>query len=143
MLLEVLRYEVQNLDGAQSRHEPFDGNVIGWRELTFPRGTRVIICAMHDGCIPEPVEDDEFLPESLCRELNIRHEPFRIARDSYILTALLKSHPAGAVHFVTARQNPDGSSAAPSGLLLRCCSLGILATVPDLGHGVAPPCHRP
>lgn len=120
MLLEVLRYEVKNLDGAQSRHEPFAGNVIGWRELTFTRGKRVIICAMHDGCIPEPVEDDEFLPESLCRELNIRHEPFRIARDSYILTALLKSHPAGAVHFVTARQNPDGSSSAPSGLLLRC-----------------------
>ncbi len=120
MLLEVLRYEVQNLDGAQSRHESFVGNVIGWRELTFTRGKRVIICAMHDGCIPEPVANDEFLPESLCRELNIRHEPFRVARDSYLLTALLKSHPAGAVHFVTARQNPDGSSAAPSGLLLRC-----------------------
>ncbi len=120
MLLEVLRYKVQELDGGQSRHESFVGNVMGWRELTFAGGKRVIMCAMHDGCIPEPVADDEFLPESLCRELNIRHNPFRIARDSYLLTALLNSHPRGEVHFVTARQNPDGSSAAPSGLLLRC-----------------------
>lgn len=118
--LEMLRYEVQNQESGQPSPEVFVANVMGWRELAFARGRRVIICAMHDGCIPEPVEDDEFLPESLCRELNIRHEPFRIARDSYLLTALLKSRPDGAVHFVTARQNPDGSSAAPSGLLLRC-----------------------
>ncbi len=120
MLLEILRYKAQELDGGQPLNESFVGNVMGWRELTFTKGKRVIICAMHDGCIPEPVADDEFLPESLCRELNIRHNPFRIARDSYLLTALLKSHPDGAVHFVTARQNPDGSSAAPSSLLLRC-----------------------
>lgn len=120
MLLELLRYKVQEQDGGQSCQESFVGNVMGWRELTFTKGKRVIICAMHDGCIPEPVADDEFLPESLCRELNIRHNPFRIARDSYLLTALLNSHPCGEVHFVTARQNPDGSSAAPSGLLLRC-----------------------
>lgn len=122
MLLEVLRYKVQEMDGGQLRNELSVGNVMGWRELTFTKGKRVIVCAMHDGCIPEPVADDEFLPESLCHELNIRHNPFRIARDSYLLTALLKSHPSGEVHFVTARQNPDGSSAAPSGLLLRCGS---------------------
>lgn len=122
MLLEILRHEVRNMEGGQSNSEAFVGNVMGWRELTFTKGKRIIVCAMHDGCIPEPVEDDEFLPESLCRELHIKHEPFRIARDSYLLTALLKCYPSGAVHLVTARQNPDGSSAAPSGLLLRCGS---------------------
>lgn len=122
MLLEVLRHKVRSLEGIQPRNsrDSSVGNVMGWRELTFAAGKRLIVCAMHDGCIPEPVEDDEFLPESLCRELHISHEPFRVARDSYLLTALLKSHPEGAVHFVVARQNADGSSVAPSGLLLRC-----------------------
>lgn len=122
-LLEVLRYEAQNSaagtqeDNARAK---IVGNVMGWRELPFSRGERIIIAAMHDGCIPEPVEEDDFLPESLCLELGIRHEKFRMARDSYLLSSILSSHSPGNVHFIITRQNPDGSAVAPSSLLLRC-----------------------
>jgi RecB family exonuclease len=76
---------------------------------------------MHDGCIPEPVPEDDFLPESLCNELGIRHEKFRTARDSYLLTALIESRrQSGRVDFILARQKADGSVLAPSGLLMRC-----------------------
>lgn len=122
-VLEILRYRTQST--ASSIHETQEkdeavGDVQGWRELAFSRATTLIIAAMHDGSIPEPVQDDDFLPESLCQELNIRHEPFRIARDAYLLTALLHSHHPGNVHFIITRQNPDGSTVAPSSLLLRC-----------------------
>lgn len=97
------------------------GDILGWRELAYTHENRVILAAMHDGCIPEPVPEDEFLPESLCQELGIRHEKFRIARDSYLLTALIESRKKdGRVDFILARQKEDGSVLAPSSLLMRC-----------------------
>ncbi len=124
-ILEALRYETR--EKGISIHSPTErtytvGDVLGWRELAYTCGQRVIISAMHDGCIPELVQQDEFLPESLCKELGIqvRHEDFRMARDAFLLTALLKSRPAGEVHFILTRQNPDGTGVAPSPLLLRC-----------------------
>lgn len=98
------------------------GDLLGWRELAYTTGKRVILAAMHDGCIPEPVTEDDFLPESLCDELGIRHEKFRLARDNYLLTALIKSRQkdGGRVDFILARQKADGSVLAPSSLLLRC-----------------------
>lgn len=122
-LLELLRYQTQETPLALRNAPPAEtiaGDVLGWRELTFARGQRVIISAMHEGCIPEPIQGDDFLPESLCRELGIRHESFRTARDAYLLTALLHSRRGGEVHFLVARQNPDGTPVAPSTLLLRC-----------------------
>ena len=119
-VLEILRYRIQTAIKGISESQESVGDVQGWRELAFSRASTFIIAAMHDGCIPEPVQEDEFLPESLCQELNIRHEPFRIARDAYLLTSLLQSHELGRVHFILTRQNPDGTAVAPSSLLLRC-----------------------
>lgn len=98
------------------------GDLLGWRELAYTSGKQVILAAMHDGVIPEPVPEDDFLPESLCNELGIRHEKFRIARDSYLLTAIIASRQkdGGRVDFILARQKEDGSVLAPSPLLLRC-----------------------
>ncbi|MBQ4594317.1 MAG: PD-(D/E)XK nuclease family protein [Akkermansia sp.] len=124
-LLEILRYYTQDkgisIHTASERTDTV-GEVLGWRELAYTREQRIIIAAMHDGCIPEPVQQDEFLPESLCKELGIkiRHEDFRMARDTFLLTALLQSRTAGEVHFIVTRQNPDGTGVAPSSLLLRC-----------------------
>lgn len=121
--LELLRRQVE--DGVKGpvfaeRHKT-TGDLLGWRELAYARGSQVILAAMHDGCIPEPVPEDDFLPESLCDELGIRHEKFRIARDSYLLTALIESRrQSGRVDFILARQKADGSVLAPSALLMRC-----------------------
>lgn len=121
--LELLRRQVE--DGVKGpvfaeRHKT-TGDLLGWRELAYARGSQVILAAMHDGCIPEPVPEDDFLPESLCDELGIRHEKFRVARDSYLLTALIESRSqSGRVDFILARQKADGSVLAPSALLMRC-----------------------
>ena len=121
--MELLRHRVENkVNGPALVERIFSvGDIMGWRELAYTREKQVILAAMHDGCIPEPVPEDEFLPESLCQELGIRHEKFRIARDSYLLTALINSRRKdGRVHFILARQKEDGSVLAPSSLLMRC-----------------------
>lgn len=124
LILEILRRRTKD-DCSALKAAAGDtamvGYVQGWRELTFSTGRRIIIAAMHEGCIPEPVPEDEFLPESLCRELGIRDEKaFRAARDAYLLTALLHSRKSDDVQFLVSRQNPDGTPVAPSSLLLRC-----------------------
>lgn len=122
--MELLRRRVEDkVAGPSYANLPTTvGDLLGWRELAYTRGKHVILAAMHDGCIPEPVPEDDFLPESLCNELGIRHEKFRIARDTYLLTALVASRQkdGGRVDFILARQKSDGSVLAPSPLLLRC-----------------------
>lgn len=121
--MELLRHRVQNKIAGPVFTEQAGtvADIHGWRELAYTRGAHVILGAMHDGTLPEPVPEDDFLPESLCNELGIRHERFRTARDSYLLTALLHSRQAcGRVDFLVARQKADGSIITPSSLLLRC-----------------------
>lgn len=122
--MELLRRRVEeNVSGpALVERISSVGDILGWRELAYTREKQVILAAMHDGCIPEPVPEDEFLPESLCQELGIRHEKFRIARDSYLLTSLINSRrkEGSRVDFIIARQKEDGSVLAPSSLLMRC-----------------------
>lgn len=121
--LELLVRRVQDkLSGpAFSKQNATVADIHGWRELAYTRGANVILGAMHDGTLPEPVPEDDFLPESLCNELNIRHEKFRVARDSYLLTSLIHSRKkSGSVHFLVARQKADGTVLTPSNLLLRC-----------------------
>ncbi len=122
--IELLRRSVEE----QSASCPFAdaahsvGDLLGWKELAYAREPHIILAAMHDGCIPEPVQQDDLLPQSLCDELGLRHEKFRTARDSYLLTALLASRQqeGGRVDFVLARQKKDGTMPAPSSLLMRC-----------------------
>lgn len=121
--IELLKRRVQdNIDGtAFAGQSAAVADILGWREMLYTRGGQVIVAAMHDGAIPEPVPADDFLPESLCDELGLRHEKFRMARDSYLLTSLLESRrEKGRVSFLLARQKADGSVLAPSSLLLRC-----------------------
>ena len=121
--MELLRRRVEDkVRGPALSERIFSvGDILGWRELAYTREKQVILAAMHDGCIPEPVPEDDFLQESLCQELGIRHEKFRIARDSYLLTALINSRrESGRVDFILARQKEDGSVLTPSSLLMRC-----------------------
>ena len=123
LALEYLHAQVAQIaKGAlpETRREETELDVPGWKELPYYRGRRLIINAMHDGCVPEPVPGEELLPESLSAELGLPHSLHREARDAYLLTALLHSRPAGEVHFVLARQSADGTPLSASTLLLRC-----------------------
>lgn len=92
----------------------------GWRELSFAREPRIILAGMHDSCVPERMPADAYLPNAYRSFLSMTNDTTRCARDSFLLTALLHSRPAGSVHFVLASSSVDGTSIAPSSLLLRC-----------------------
>ena len=98
------------------------GDIQGWREITYSSGARVIITAMHSSCIPEPISGNAFLPESLCEFYNMPRSKSRMARDTFMLQALMQSHKknANSVHFVLAQRKVDGTPLAPSSLLLPC-----------------------
>lgn len=106
------------LEGAAGRGNAI--NLRGWRELSFAREPLLIIAGMHDGCVPERMPADAYLPQAYRTFLGMTSDTTRTARDSFLLTALLHSRPMGAVHFVLASSSTDGSPIAPSPLLLRC-----------------------
>lgn len=95
-------------------------DLLGWKESTFAGGERVLLCGMHNHCVPERPEGDGFLPDALRCDLGITSSRSREARDAFLLTALLHSRPAGAVQFLVAHQQADGTPVAPSTLLLHC-----------------------
>lgn len=123
LALEYLQLRVEQAAAGvlpETQRDNTELDVPGWKEISYYRGRRVIINAMHDGCVPEPFAQEELLPESLCRELGLQHSRNREARDAFLLTALLHSRPQGEVHFVLSAQSADGSPLSASTLLLRC-----------------------
>lgn len=125
MALELWRYLVEKqAAGAleEMRHDETVLDVVGWRELSYARGHKVLIAAMHDGCVPEPAPQDANLPDAFRRFMKMSGSKEREARDAFILTALLQGHRGAGqeVHFLLSRSRADGSPAFPSSLLLRC-----------------------
>ncbi len=121
--LELWRHLVEKqAPGAleEMRHDETVLDVAGWRELGYARGRRVIVAAMHDGCVPEAAPQDAYLPEAFRSFMKMPGARDRIARDSFVLTALLQSRKGKEVHFLLARTALDGSPVSPSPLLLRC-----------------------
>lgn len=99
--------------------EDTHGDLMGWKELSYCGNGHIIICGMHDDCVPERPRPDIFLPDALRCSVGATSSESRTARDSFLLTALLRSHP-GQVDFIVARTRTDGAPPAPSSLLLRC-----------------------
>lgn len=89
----------------------------GWLELGFAKGSHLILTGMHEGCVPVLPEPSSFLPDSLKRSLGMVCNKTRVARDAFLLSALL--HRQGMkTDVVLARQLPDGTPVAASRLLM-------------------------
>lgn len=115
----------RTLEEAAKQKLPFlhreqtHGDIVGWNELTYCRGSFLILCGMHDDCVPARPLSDIFLPDALRCSVGITSSESRTARDAFLLTALLHSHP-DQVRFLVSRSRTDGTPPAPSSLLLRC-----------------------
>lgn len=115
----------RTLEDAAKQKLPFlhreetHGDIVGWNELTYCRGSHLILCGMHDDCVPARPLSDIFLPDALRCSVGITSSESRTARDAFLLTALLHGHP-NRVTFLVARSRTDGAPPAPSSLLLRC-----------------------
>lgn len=119
----LLKYRVTQQKPAlqESARENTQIDALGWRELAYAKGSRIIITGLHEGCVPETLPADPFLPDSLRAILGLPHSQMRLARDAFLLAAVL--HRTGvSVSILLSQQSADGSGTpvAPSALLYRC-----------------------
>ena len=84
---------LQRLD-ERSFHADRDDSVIdieGWLELPWNDAPLLIVTGMNEGKVPDGRLSDLFLPDSLRTRLGLRNDSARLARDAYLLTAMIES----------------------------------------------------
>jgi len=93
----------------------------GWLELPWNDAPFLIVTGMNDGFVPDGRLSDVFLPDSLRRQLGLRHDADRIARDAYLMQGLIESRKNdGSVCFMVNKISSNGDPLKPSRLLFRC-----------------------
>jgi len=93
----------------------------GWLELPWNDAPFLIVTGMNDGFVPDGRLSDVFLPDSLRRQLGLRHDMDRIARDAYLMQGLIESRQGdGRVCFMVSKTSSTGDPLKPSRLLFRC-----------------------
>ena len=93
----------------------------GWLELAWEDAPHLLVAGVNEGVLPASVHGDCFLPESLRKQLGLRSNEDRFARDAWLLELLgaVRSRE-GRVDFFTGRQRGNGDPLKPSRLLFRC-----------------------
>lgn len=108
-------------------------DALGWRELPFARGKRIILTGFHDGCVPEEPATDSFLPDSLRKALGMPCRDTREARDSFLLTTLLMRDECDVrIHMSRLSADGSGTPLSPSSLLFRCGGEQLVTRVKNL-----------
>ena len=93
----------------------------GWLELPWNDAPFLIVTGVNDGKVPDSHPADAFLPDTLRRQLNLRHDEDRLARDAYLMTSLIESRRSqGRVCFVVGKTGASGDVLKPSRLLFQC-----------------------
>ncbi len=110
--------------GSQTYYpEPEDAviDLEGWLELPWNDAPFLIVTGMNDGSVPATRLDDVFLPDSLRRQLGLRHDSDRLARDAYLMSTLIESRrERGRVCFIAGKTGSTGDVLKPSRLLFLC-----------------------
>ncbi|NCD33878.1 MAG: PD-(D/E)XK nuclease family protein [Spartobacteria bacterium] len=95
-------------------------DLLGWVELHWEDAPLLLIAGMNDGAVPTDVVGHIFLGDTLRKEMNIRDNRFYLARDVYLMSAILASHDAGCVRMFLSKTGLGGRDPLkPSRLLLR------------------------
>jgi ATP-dependent exoDNAse (exonuclease V) beta subunit/RecB family exonuclease/inactivated superfamily I helicase len=98
---------------------PQDPNAIellGWLDLALDDADVLLLTGLHDGCVPEAVNADPFLPNQLRSRLGLVDNDRRYARDNYILQCLMQSRRH--LRVILNQRGLDGDPLIPSRLLL-------------------------
>ena len=95
--------------------------VHGWLELPWQDAADLVIAGLNEGLVPDSLQGDAWLPDSVRGALELKTNDSRLARDSYLLSAMLESRRrTGSVQLLAGRQSASGDPLKPSRLLLRC-----------------------
>ncbi len=93
----------------------------GWLELPWNGARLLLVTGMNEGFVPDGQLSDVFLPDTLRRELNLRCDADRLARDAYLMQALIESRrKEGRVCFMVSKTGASRDPLKPSRLLFRC-----------------------
>lgn len=93
----------------------------GWLELPWNEAPLMIITGMNDGFVPDSHPGDIFLPDSLRKQIGLRHDDDRLARDSYLMRSLIESRKTGGrICFLINKTSTTRDPLKPSRLLFRC-----------------------
>jgi len=101
-------------------------DIEGWMELSWEDSQWAVIAGMNEGLLPESVVGDVFLPNQLRLKLGLNNNDRRLARDIYLLQAILAGRPAGQVHIICGKKNHQGEALKPSRLLFLCDDASLL-----------------
>ena len=119
--------------------EDEDLDLEGWLELAWNPAPLLFVAGMNEGLVPEGRIADEFLPDTLRRELALRDDRQRLARDAYLLSALVaQRRDGGRVILLAGRTSLSGDPLRPSRLLFRCPDEQLVGRVTELYRDVAP-----
>ncbi|MBX7143965.1 MAG: PD-(D/E)XK nuclease family protein [Oligoflexia bacterium] len=89
--------------------------VLGWLELQLDDAPTLIIAGFNEGLIPESVNSDLLLPDTLREKAGLQSNSRRFARDLFILQSIL--HSRQRLHIICGRENASRDALAPSRLL--------------------------
>jgi ATP-dependent helicase/nuclease subunit B len=95
-------------------------DVVKWLELLADDADHVVVVGFNDGLVPESAAGDALLTDGLRRRLGLACDDDRLARDAYVLSAVLASRPSGTVTLVAGRWSASGEALLPSRLLFAC-----------------------
>ena len=99
----------------------------GWLELPWNSARLLIVTGMNDGFVPDGHLSDVFLPDTLRKQLDLRCDADRLARDAYMMRGLIESHHEdGRVCFLLSKTGAAHDPLKPSRLLFRCSDAELL-----------------
>jgi ATP-dependent helicase/nuclease subunit B len=114
---EAVQFLLQQVGSVPIPEEHEDGAVelLGWLEMHLDDAPVAILSGFNEGFIPNAVQAEPFLPNSLRSELGLRDNNARYARDAYVLAS--KQASCKRLHLICGRRNASGEVLAPSRLL--------------------------
>lgn len=117
---EALLARLQDVSIRPERaEEPLD--LEGWLELAWNPCPILAVAGLNEGLVPDSRVGDLFLPDSLRRELDLRDDQRRVARDAYLLTVLAEQRRAhGRLLLLVGKTALNGDPLRPSRLLFHC-----------------------
>lgn len=92
--------------------------ILGWLELQLDDAEVLAVCGVNEGYLPESINSDMFLPNTLRTYLGLMDNDRRYARDLFILRTLLESRKA--LKLIVTRRNARADVLLPSRLLYAC-----------------------
>ncbi|MBP8799928.1 MAG: PD-(D/E)XK nuclease family protein [Kiritimatiellae bacterium] len=118
--------------------EPLD--LEGWLELAWNPAPLLFVAGMNEGFVPDGHMGDIFLPDSLRTRLGLRDDRLRVARDAYVLEALIAQRRSGGrVILIVGKTSAGGDPLRPSRLLFRCPDSELVARAKKLFREIPPP----